>query len=132
MRSTRRLRAAGSLSPRLDAELLLGKALGRERAEVLAHPEQAVGSRRGGSIRCAGGAASGGGADGLSARRARVLRAVFRTDARALIPRPETELLVELGIAAVARWRARGMEPSVVEVGTGSGAVAVSLAWPNR
>ena len=35
---------------------------------------------------------------------------------------------MELGIEAVARWRAAGVEPCVVEVGTGSGAVAVSLA----
>jgi release factor glutamine methyltransferase len=53
---------------------------------------------------------------------------MFRCDARALIPRPETELLVELGVAAVARWQARGVQPRVVEVGTGCGAVAVCLA----
>jgi release factor glutamine methyltransferase len=53
---------------------------------------------------------------------------MFKVDRRALIPRPETELLVDLGKAAVARWRARGVEPTVVDVGTGSGAVAVSLA----
>jgi release factor glutamine methyltransferase len=53
---------------------------------------------------------------------------MFRVDGRALIPRPETELLVELGIAAVDAWRGRGVEPRVVEIGTGAGAVAVSLA----
>jgi len=53
---------------------------------------------------------------------------VFRVDRRALIPRPETELLVELGIAAVDRFRQAGVEPIIVEVGTGTGAVAVSLA----
>jgi release factor glutamine methyltransferase len=53
---------------------------------------------------------------------------MFRVDRRALIPRPETELLVDLGIAAVARWRASGVEPNVVDVGTGCGAIAVSVA----
>src|SRR5947209_1125100 len=53
---------------------------------------------------------------------------MFKVDRRPLIPRPETELLVDLGKAAVARWRASGVEPIVVDVGTGSGAVAVSLA----
>jgi release factor glutamine methyltransferase len=54
---------------------------------------------------------------------------IFKTDRRALIPRPETELLVEIGCQAVAGWRAGGgVEPRVVEVGTGAGAVAVSLA----
>jgi release factor glutamine methyltransferase len=53
----------------------------------------------------------------------------FSVDRRALIPRPETELLVDIGKAAVARWRARGVvQPTVVDVGTGSGAIVVSLA----
>lgn len=52
----------------------------------------------------------------------------LRVDRRALIPRPETELLVGLGIRAIARWRAAGVEPVVVDVGTGSGAIAVTLA----
>jgi release factor glutamine methyltransferase len=53
---------------------------------------------------------------------------MFKVDRRALIPRPETELLVDLGVAAVARWRGVGFEPRVVDVGTGAGAVAISLA----
>jgi release factor glutamine methyltransferase len=53
---------------------------------------------------------------------------MFRVDRRALIPRPETELLVELGRDAVARMRSAGVEPRVVDVGTGCGAVAVSVA----
>lgn len=52
----------------------------------------------------------------------------FRVDRRALIPRPETELLVELGRSAVTRWRRLSVEPRVVEIGTGCGAIAVSLA----
>jgi release factor glutamine methyltransferase len=52
----------------------------------------------------------------------------FKVDRRALIPRPETELLVELGVAAISRWRAIGIEPRVIDVGTGAGAIAVSVA----
>ncbi len=52
----------------------------------------------------------------------------LRVDRRALIPRPETELLVALAIRAVARWRAAGVAPVVLDVGTGSGAIAVTLA----
>jgi release factor glutamine methyltransferase len=126
--STRRLVAAGIGSARLEAELLLGKVTGWSRTEVLAHPERAV-------------------ADGLeSAYLELVARReacepiayllgerefygrMFRVDRRALIPRPETELLVDLGRAAVERWRAAGQEPRVVDVGTGCGAIAVSLA----
>jgi release factor glutamine methyltransferase len=53
---------------------------------------------------------------------------MFRVDRRALIPRPETELLVELGREAVARLRGVGVEPRVVDIGTGCGAIAISLA----
>ena len=48
----------------------------------------------------------------------------FRVDRRVLIPRPETELLVERAISVASRWT----RPRLVDVGTGSGAVAVSLA----
>ncbi len=49
----------------------------------------------------------------------------FRVDARVLIPRPETELLVDL-----ARERAKSMGPSprVADVGTGSGCIAITVA----
>jgi release factor glutamine methyltransferase len=99
-----------------------------ERVAVLAHPERLVPPEAEASFRR------------LVARRAAsepiayLLRErefygrVFRSDARALIPRPETELLVELGVAAVARWRSSGLEPRVVDVGTGCGAIGVSVA----
>jgi release factor glutamine methyltransferase len=57
---------------------------------------------------------------------------IFTVDHRALIPRPETELLVDLGLSAVGRWRAVGVEPTVVELGTGCGALAISLAAEAR
>ena len=52
----------------------------------------------------------------------------FRVDRRALVPRPETELLVHMGISAVSRLRRGGTEPRVIDIGTGCGAIAVSLA----
>jgi len=47
----------------------------------------------------------------------------LRVDARVLIPRPETELLVDLVLAAQ-----RGGKGTCVDVGTGSGAIALALA----
>jgi release factor glutamine methyltransferase len=129
-----RLRASGSPSPRLDAELLLGYVLGVDRAAVLAHPEAPVGTGQAAALVTA------------LARRAQgepvaYIRGVkefyglaFTADPRALIPRPETELLVDLAQAWVrARLtsvpRAADAPPVVVlDVGTGSGAIVVALA----
>ncbi len=132
-RGAERLAAAGIESARLDAELLMGFALGISRAGVLAHPD---------------GPAPGAAAlafEGYIDRRElgepvayiRGFRefhgqAIF-TDRRALIPRPETELLVDEALAAVvgrltAAPRPAGSPPlRVADVGTGSGAIAVAL-----
>ena len=50
----------------------------------------------------------------------------FKTDRRALIPRPDTEPLVEAVLACEPLWGRPS--PAIVEVGTGSGCVAISLA----
>jgi len=53
----------------------------------------------------------------------------FKTDRRALIPRPETEILVEEVLACAPLWETAGTRrPAVVDVGTGSGCVVISLA----
>jgi release factor glutamine methyltransferase len=114
------LTAAGCETPRLDAELLIADALGVDRAALIVDPGIAV---SGAAARVIG-----------SSVRRRVAREPvayilgrkgFRrisvyVDMRVLIPRPETELLVEvaLGLPAGAR---------VHDVGTGSGAVALAL-----
>jgi release factor glutamine methyltransferase len=113
--------AAGSDTPRLDAELLLGHALGVDRAALAMAPEREV---AGPAVRTF---------QELVRRRAAarepvaylVGRRAFRrleleVDARVLVPRPETELLVEVALALPAGAR-------VVDVGTGSGAVALAL-----
>ena len=120
------LRDGGSPTPRLDAEVLLAHVLGTDRSWLHAHPEAAV---------------EPAGFDALVDRRRdgepiaylrgfkewRSLR--IRTDSRALVPRPETELLLDQAIAEIVRRMARDREPIVAwEVATGTGAVAVALA----
>jgi release factor glutamine methyltransferase len=118
--ATDALTAAGVETPRLDAELLLGEATGWDRARLAADPEAGV-------------PASAGRRFGEMVRRrlrrepvAYILgRRGFRSielavDGRVLIPRPETELLVELALELRPR--------RLLDVGTGSGAIALAVA----
>ncbi|TMB53116.1 MAG: peptide chain release factor N(5)-glutamine methyltransferase [Deltaproteobacteria bacterium] len=117
-----RLAAAGVPEPRADAEVLLAHALGTSRAGVIA---------RSGEPLPAGAAAR---LEPLVARRVareplhyllgerEFWSLPFAVDRRVLIPRPETELVVEtaLSVAPAAR--------RVLDLGTGSGAIAAALA----
>jgi release factor glutamine methyltransferase len=119
--SAAELEAAGCESPRLDAELLAAHALGVDRARVhldAREPLEGEAARR---------------LDSLVARRAArepvayiVGRRAFRgielaVDRRVLIPRPETELLVDVALELPeGAW--------VHDAGTGSGAIALAIA----
>ncbi|MBA2396846.1 MAG: peptide chain release factor N(5)-glutamine methyltransferase [Ktedonobacteraceae bacterium] len=52
----------------------------------------------------------------------------FLVDKRVLIPRPETELLVEAALSAIRQKIAVGQIPVVADIGTGSGAIPITLA----
>jgi release factor glutamine methyltransferase len=123
----RRLREAGSPTPRLDAEVLLAHVLGRDRSWLLAHPEATVVEERAWSEALARRAGGEPVAYIRGFKEWRSLR--IRTDPRALIPRPETELLAEAAIDEIAA-RLTGDDAPVVawDVATGSGALGVALA----
>jgi release factor glutamine methyltransferase len=115
----RRLAAAGVDSPRVDAELLVAHVLGTTRSGVRAEPDREV----------------DGSLEPLLVRReareplAYVLgewgfrRLVLKTDARALVPRPETETVVERVLALLDGVEA----PRVLDIGVGSGAIALAV-----
>jgi release factor glutamine methyltransferase len=118
--ATEALRAAGVSTPRLDAELLLAEASGLGRERLAAEPDVPLPAGAGRELA------------GYLRRRLRrepiayiLGRQGFRSielavDGRVLIPRPETELLVEVALE---------LAPGVaLDVGTGSGAIALALA----
>jgi release factor glutamine methyltransferase len=119
-----RLEAAGIDTPRLDAELLLAHVLHTDRLSLFAHPERVLSAEEAARFEAA-----------VRRRERReplpyitgtreFLGLTFRVTRAVLIPRPETELLVE---AVAARLGARP-HPRLLDVGTGSGCVAIGLA----
>lgn len=53
----------------------------------------------------------------------------LKTDRRALIPRPETEVLLMMAATEYRRLQARGISPRIADVGTGSGALGLALTF---
>ncbi len=113
-----RLAVAGVETPRVDAEWLVAHVVGTSRSGLAGRGEDDV--------------------DGLETllvrREAReplayilgewgFRRLTLKTDARALVPRPETETLVERALALVAKTES----PRILDVGVGSGAIALAL-----
>jgi release factor glutamine methyltransferase len=118
------LARAGCPSPRVDAEHLLSHALGRSRTELYVTLDEPLPAGAAARFR------------ELVARRssreplAYILgewgfrRLTLRVDRRVLIPRPETEVVVDRCLELLAALE----EPEVLDVGVGSGAIALAIA----
>src|SRR5829696_2751273 len=112
----------------------LGWALGIDRTSVIAHTDAPVGD----GVAARYGSALDRRADGEPVAYIRGVKEfhalAFGVDPRAMIPRPETERLVELAELEIVRRligapRPTGSPPiEVIDVGTGSGAIVVSVA----
>ena len=129
-----RLRGAGSETARLDAEVLMAFILGTDRTALVARPERPVSEEAAERFEASVQRRASGEPVAYIRGLKEFFGLAFAVDARALIPRPETERLVELAIAEVmgrlasGRPRAEGRPVRIVDVGTGSGAVAIGLA----
>jgi len=115
--------------PRLSAELLLGQVLGLQRLQLYLDHERPVTPSELGAFRAAC-------RERLQGRPVQYIAGEsffygyrFFVDERVLIPRPETELVLE---HAMERLVASGLDsvdtPSILEIGTGSGCIAITLA----
>jgi release factor glutamine methyltransferase len=123
-RATAYLEDAGVDTPRLDAELLLADALGLSRLALYTEHDRPLTDPERAAFR-----------EHVRRRAARepvayilgewgFRRLMLKVDRRALVPRPETEVLVERCLALIAGLD----EPRVLDVGVGSGAIALAIA----
>ena len=123
-RASRYLAERGVDNPRLDAELLLADALAIERSRLYVDLDRPLGDAE--RARFDERIRRRGGREPLQRIRGtqEFFSREFELDASVLIPRPETEALVEAALV-----RARGIDaPVILDVGTGSGAIAITLA----
>ncbi|HEY1991771.1 MAG TPA: peptide chain release factor N(5)-glutamine methyltransferase [Gammaproteobacteria bacterium] len=117
-------RLTDSDSPRLDAELLLAHALGQDRGYLRAHPEAALAPAQAAEFeRLLTARARGEPIAYLTGRR-EFWSLELRVTPATLIPRPETELLVEQTLALVPP----DVAVEILDLGTGSGAIALAVA----
>jgi release factor glutamine methyltransferase len=125
-------------APRLEAEVLLAHVLGLSRADLYAHPERSLPPQRLANYQTLLNRRACGEPLPYLTGHIEFYGLDFAVDPRVLIPRPETETLAELALALIApipkRIRAqdrpalRAARPTVADVGTGSGCIAISLA----
>ncbi len=116
----------------LDAQVLLAHCLGRPRAWLLAHGDvELTPSERHVFEDLLERRASGEPLAYLVGEK-EFRGLTLHVDNRVLVPRPETEHLVEWGLEVIARRAPEAAEPAVLDLGTGSGAIALAIksAWP--
>lgn len=118
---------------RLDAQLLLARVLGQSRAWLLAHGDDALADAQAAAF------------EALVARRAAGEPFAYLVGERefhgltlavsdaVLVPRPDTETLVEWALELLQGLSAGTRQPAVLDLGTGSGAIALALknAYPH-
>ena len=122
MTDIRQWLAANADLPRLECELLLRKALGFERAQIIAHPEHAILEQELSLLTPMVRRLREGTPLAYILGEVEFWDLTLNVSPDVLIPRPETELLVELALNLA------GKSAKVLDLGTGSGAIALALA----
>lgn len=114
----------GSGEARVDAEMLASHVLGRSRTWLVAHPEHVPTAAEQGRFEEAIAARRKGTPVAYLLGRRGFWTLELEVGPAVLIPRPETELLVELALARLDL----DARPEIADLGTGSGAIALALA----
>jgi release factor glutamine methyltransferase len=118
-------RRRGNKSARLDAELLLGEALGFDRIKLIVEAERPLADGELGRYRELIKRRRNGEPIAYILGRREFFALPFRVDRRVLIPRPDTEVLVETALRATL---ARHLYGRMLDMCTGSGCVAIAFA----
>jgi release factor glutamine methyltransferase len=111
----------------LDAQLLLAKCLARSRSWLIAHDDALLSPETWGRYR--GWLARRGAGEPLAYLfgEKEFHGLMLQVDARVLVPRPDTETLVEWALDVLRSALAEQSAPRVIDLGTGSGAIALAL-----
>ncbi len=113
-------------NPRLVCEQLLSKLLGCERLELYLKYDYVLSEKKLAAMRRGIKRAADGEPVQYILGETGFMESVFKVDRRALIPRPETEILVQHVLTCKSLWETE--TPAIVDVGTGSGCIILSIA----
>ena len=111
----------------LDAQVLLGHALGRSRSELMVRGNEVIPAARLADFEQAVQRRAAGEPLAYIIGSREFWSLALQVSPAVLVPRPETELVVERALALLGGERA-----AVADLGTGSGAIALALAWERR
>jgi len=113
---------------RLDAQVLLGYVLNVDRARLYAYPERLLTPQQEEQFHLLLERRKRGEPVAYLVGHKEFFGLDFLVDKRVLIPRPETELLVEVALNSIRAMLDAGQTPLVADIGTGSGAIPITLA----
>src|SRR5438876_8974695 len=122
------LAQADQPAPRLDAQVLLGHVLNVDRARLYAYPERLLTPEQEEQFHLLLERRKRGEPVAYLVGHKEFFGLDFLVDQRVLIPRPETELLVEAALSSLRSLLAAGHTPLVADIGTGSGVIPITLA----
>ncbi|MCK9380796.1 MAG: peptide chain release factor N(5)-glutamine methyltransferase [Sulfuritalea sp.] len=122
------LAAARAKLPASEARLLLGHVLGRPAAWLIAHDDEVLGEAALLSFASLVARRAGGEPVAYLIGQREFFGREFAVSPAVLIPRPETELLVDIALAEVGAGKTATGAVSILDLGTGSGCLAITLA----